>query len=68
MDYLLSIEEAREHLNKKRAELRKKELEHRKREFDKLPEKRRKVLEMFGCSPYQDGEQIRRECGTLEIK
>lgn len=68
MKYLLSVEEAREHLNKKHAALRQRELEHRKKEFDKLPLKERQIREMLGWSPYQAGDIIRRECGAFAAK
>ena len=78
MDYLeekiklrklrLELDELWEKLDKRRAELRAKDLERRKREFDMLPVEQRKAREAIGWSPYQDGEMIRRECGSMRAK
>ena len=78
MDYLeekiklrklrLELDELWEKLDKRRAELRAKDLERRKREFDMLPVEQRKAREAIGWSPYQDGEIIRRECGSMRAK
>jgi hypothetical protein len=62
------LAEAKEKLNKRRAELREEDLERRKREFDMLPVEQRKAREAIGWSPYQDGEMIRRECGSMRAK
>lgn len=62
------LAKAREKLNKRRAELREEDLERRKKEFDKLPLHERRIREALGWSPYQYGQIIRRECGSITVK
>lgn len=57
------IKDARQKITKRRERI--KELEKRKKAFDSMPIKRRKVFESVGCSPYQDGEPIRRTNGKF---
>ena len=63
-----TIAEVRRKIKKRREELRAAELERRKKEFDRLPKEQRKAREAIGWSPYQDGEPIRRMCGTITAK
>lgn len=64
----VSLAEAKAKIIKRRKELHAADLERRIKEFDRLPLEQRKAREAIGWSPYQDGEPIRRMCGTIAAK